>query len=48
MADCAKCGAKLEKDARFCGACGSKVNDKQENERYMMAEFINAPIAGQY
>ena len=32
MADCAKCGAKLEKDARFCGACGSKVNDKQEKE----------------
>ena len=32
MANCAKCGAKLEKDARFCGACGSKVNDKQENE----------------
>lgn len=32
MANCAKCGAKLEKDARFCGACGSKVNDKQEKE----------------
>lgn len=32
MANCAKCGAKLKEDARFCGACGSKVNDKQENE----------------
>lgn len=36
MADCAKCGAKLKEDARFCGACGSKVNDKQENEGAQM------------
>jgi uncharacterized membrane protein YvbJ len=25
MSYCAKCGAKLEKDAKFCSSCGAKV-----------------------
>ena len=36
MSYCAKCGAKLEKDAKFCSSCGAKVA-KVTTEEYSVS-----------
>ena len=30
---CEKCGAKNNKDAKFCGSCGHKINSNEDKEK---------------
>ena len=40
MSYCAKCGAKLEKDAKFCSSCGAKVAKVTTEEYFVSSDNL--------
>jgi len=45
QADCARCGARVARDVRFCGGCGSSVTDESTQLR-RVGRFALGPIVG--
>ncbi len=43
---CKQCGAKLQDDARFCGACGTIVSRNEELGHYPIPKWIYYALAG--
>ena len=40
MSYCGKCGAKLEKDAKFCSSCGAKVAKVTTEEYFVSSDNL--------
>jgi uncharacterized membrane protein YvbJ len=40
MSYCAKCGAKLDKDAKFCSSCGAKVSKVTTEEYFVSSDNL--------